>query len=146
MALNFYKNPQNPADQPTRGKSGNASEVSGTSEKHGQTLSKQLKIGADAGDTKALFGNEFIQGGNNPAGASQEKHDQTKDKGKRFVGGKPAGDAPVVSSDIQRSERRHGAGNKNFDGYEQHSSCSDSTDAYNRAGVDGIDMDTDHRF
>ena len=50
-------------------------------------------------------------GGNASCGESTEKHDQSKAQGKKSVGGKVVGPAPVVDSNIQVSERRHGAGN-----------------------------------
>lgn len=52
----------------------------------------------------------------------KEKHGQTKDMGKKSVGGKVVGAAPVIPAEVQVSERRHGAGN-NPDGGHEHQMC-----------------------
>ena len=54
-----------------------------------------------------------------PNDVSLCKHDQPKDMGKKFVGGKLVGPAPDIPSEVQVSERRHGAGN-NPDGGHEH--------------------------
>lgn len=79
------------------------------SEMHGAAKGSRIAIGGSKGDKEP--GQGFQCGGNASCGESTEKHDQPKAQGKKSVGGKVVGPAPVVDSNIQVSERRHGAGN-----------------------------------
>lgn len=79
-------------------------------ESHGSKRGERIAQGGSVGRVVETT-SPRIEGGNEAAGSSTEKHDQAKAQGKKCVGGKAAGAAPVVDSNIQVSERRHGAGN-----------------------------------
>ena len=112
-----YTMPVNTQDrnkQPAR-TGGNCSEMQ--SEAHNAAKGEQIAQGSGKGDMTP--GTGFQCGGNASCAGSKEKHDQAKDMGKKFVGGKAAGAAPIIPSEVQVSERRHGAGN-NPDGGHEH--------------------------
>lgn len=111
----MYNNPQDRSIQPKRAGGNSAAKQS---EKHNQSKATQIAQGNSTGDKKP--GQGFECGGNASCGGSVEAHDQSKDQGKKSVGGKMVGAAPVVDSNIQVSERRHGAGN-NADGLHEKS-------------------------
>ena len=101
----------NKSDQPTRGIGGNNSTASGTaSGRHGAKRGERIAIGGSKGD--ATPGNGFDQGGNCADGPSVDKHDQKKREGK----------SKDIPSNIQASERRHGAGNDASGGHEKNDS------------------------
>ena len=127
----MYNNPQDRSNQPGRAGGNSAAKQS---EKHNQSKATQIAQGDSTGDKKP--GQGFECGGNASCGGSVEAHDQAKDMGKKFVGGKMVGAAPVVDSNIQVSERRHGAGN-NPDGLHEKDGQQKAT---------RLDMSTSHRF
>jgi hypothetical protein len=105
-------------------------------EAHGAKRATRIGIEAEGGAGKdtgknSTWGAQRECGGNTSK-APIEKHDQPKLKGKKFVAGKMVGDAPVVGSYIQRSERRHGAGNADFEGHEDRSKGSKTVPASRR--------------
>lgn len=99
--MKAYNNPQSREKQPTRD--------GGSKEQHDAKKAEQLANGGSLGDCEP--GQGFNEGGNSAMGEDREKHDQPKMEGRRYVGGNDVGPAPVVESNIQLSERRHGAGN-----------------------------------
>ena len=107
-------NTQDRNKQPAR-TGGNCPEMQ--SEAHNAAKGKQIAQGSSKGDMTPGAG--FDCGGQSVDSPSKEKHGQSKDAGKKFVGGKAAGAAPVIPSEVQVSERRHGAGN-NPDGGREH--------------------------
>lgn len=96
---------------------------------HDKDHATQIAIGPSAwrdikdsskGDNEPAKGFNF--GGNCACDPSREKHNQAKAMGKKSVGGKVVGEAPIIPSEVQVSERRHGAGN-NPDGGHEHQMC-----------------------
>jgi hypothetical protein len=129
--------------QPGRLCGGNSDSLQ--TELHQQKKGTQIKQGGGGGElqgsttgTNRTWGNnEREQGGNSFASPSREKHDQPKNEGKHFRGGQLVGPAEVVDSNIQISERRHGAGN-------DHDAPSEPALTKKRAVR--LDMSTAHRF
>lgn len=106
---------QDRARQPKRA-GGNSPEYG--IEDHGQKRATRIGICGEGGagtDTgkNSTWGAQRECGGNT-ANAPIEKHDQPKMQGKHYVGGKETGVAEDIPTNIQRSHRRHGAGNKEF--------------------------------
>ena len=87
-------------------------------ESHGQKRATRIGIcgegGAGTNTGKNSTWGAQRDGGGNSATAHIEKHDQPKLRGKHFVAGIEKGVAEDIPTNIQRSQRRHGAGNEKF--------------------------------
>ena len=98
-------NTQDRNKQPAR-TGGNCPEMQ--SEAHNAAKGKQIAQGSSKGDMTPGAG--FDCGGQSVDSPSKEKHGQSKDAGKKFVGGKAAG-AAMLSTDVQVASRAECAGN-----------------------------------
>lgn len=113
------------ANQPQRLNGGNSSVPAGApSGGHGSKRGERIAIGGSKGVETP--GDGFQCGGNASCGESREKHGQAKLQGK----------SKDIPANVRASERRHGAGNADFAGHEQHSK--------NKA--ERLNMSVDHRF
>lgn len=106
---------QDRARQPKRA-GGNSSEYG--IETHGAKRATRIGIcgpggaGTDTGKN-STWGAQRECGGNTDR-APIEKHEQTKMQGRHYVAGVEKGVAEDIPDNIQRSHRRHGAGNAKF--------------------------------
>jgi hypothetical protein len=135
---------QDRSEQPCRLEGGNSSRSEVATEKHQQKRGTRIKQGGGGGElqgsttgTNRSWFNEREGGGNSVASASQEKHNQPKNEGKHFRGGQLVGPAEAVDSNIQVSERRHGAGNDRN---------APSEPALKAKRATRLDISTAHRF
>lgn len=116
----MYKNPQS-RDQANRGRieGGNSASQEVNVESHESKRATRIPQGSTTG-TSRTWHNERGGGGNSAASASQEKHNQPKNKGKHFVGGKLVGPAATDLVPVQCDDRGLDAsGNLSKGGREQ---------------------------
>lgn len=121
-----YNNPQDRSAQPGRAGGNSAKKVGADSGSHDSPRGEEIASTPSQQMGKASPGRRAFRGhgdsagmrfhGNapptlNPGDVTIEKHDQPKDQGEKYVGGKSEGKAPEIPSNIQLSGRRHGGGN-----------------------------------
>jgi hypothetical protein len=137
---------QDRSDQPGRLGGGNYSLPAGAdSGNHGQKRGTQIKQGGGGGElqgsttgTNRSWGNnERERGGNSFASPSREKHDQPKNKGKHYIGGKLVGEAATDLMPVECDDR----------GLDASGNSSKSTREKSGQGkAQRLDMSTAHRF